>query len=350
MSNIKEFTAFRKIQRKASLAQRSPEWHLSRETCIGGSELGAWLGVNPFLKRDRLLKEKILPRRFFSNQAMEHGMLCEGISARYAEKYFRCIVHETGSIDGCVPYHRYSPDGLALIPKGFSFPEQKHAVYAIGDHTAETSNTIQPVGSAEYDLVLFEFKNPFKNEELHHEIPQHYIPQPLSGLCDIPLTNYAIFINCKVIIPDYEPSLCAVCGNVDYCGTDSARLIPTPKGKHVITCYGDTCVNDSVAVGYIGLYSLAPMRLPFGYRQILESKDIHKKYKVKIGGRLMQEAAFDQWCERNLVVKLKFIPVKILDARITKLQRDPHFMARLAAQLKADMEMVAREKAALLNL
>ena len=350
MSTIKDFTQYRKYQRANSIPQHSVEWHNARTLSVGGSELASWLGVNPFNKRPTFLKEKINGRRFFSNAAMEHGTMCEGIAARYTEMLFGCILHETGSIDGCVPYHRYSPDGLALLPKNLTFNTQCCPVYSIGDKSANTTNTTQPIDDPKYDLVLFEFKNPFKNEELHAEIPPHYIPQPLSGLCDIPLANYALFINCKVQIPEYPPALCAQCGNVDYCGPDTAARISTKVGRKTVVSYGDTCVSSAIAVGYIGFYSMYQMTAPPYRRRLLDHPDIFRKNKVRIGGRGVVEAQFDAWCARNFVVKVLFVPIKLLDARITRLDREPHFMAQLAPILKQDMEAVMQARAELLNL
>lgn len=350
MSTLKDYTQWRKYQRSVSLVQRSPEWHASRVACVGGSELAAWMGLNPYRKKATFIKEKINGSSFFSNPAMDHGTLCEGVSARYAEKYFQCLLHETGSVDGCVQYHRYSPDGLALLPKNLTFNTQRCPVYTVGDKTANTTNTTQPIDDPEYDLVLFEFKNPFKNEELYAEIPPHYIPQPLSGLCDIPLANYALFINCKVQIPEYPPALCAKCGNVDYCGPDETARISTKVGRKIVVSYGDTCVANSVAAGYIGFYTLKPLYVPTSRKRLMEHPDIHRKYKVTVGGSCITEAMFDAWCTRNLVVKLLFLPIKVVDIRTTKLERDPNFMAQLAAMLKDDMEGVIRARANLLNL
>lgn len=350
MSTRKDFTKWRKYQRSVSLVQRSPEWHASRVACVGGSELAAWMGVNPYRRKPAFIAEKINGSRFFSNPAMTHGTLCEGVAARYTEKYFGCLLQETGSVDGCVPYHRYSPDGLALLPKNLTFNTQRCPAYTIGDKTANTTNTTQPIDDPEYDLVLFEFKNPFKNEELYAEIPPHYIPQPLSGLCDIPLANYALFINCKVQVLDYPPTQCGNCGNIDYCGSAPGSKISTKVGRKTIVSYGDTCVKNAIAAGYIGFYTLAPMAVPDSHRKLMELPGIYRKYKVTIGGAGIMEEQFTQWCIRNLVVKLAFLPIKVVDVRITKLDREPNFMAQLAPMIKEDMEAVIRARTGLLNL
>lgn len=57
----------------------SPEWHAARATGIGGSDIGAIIGVNPFKTSDDLLAEKLgLSEPIEPNMAMKLGTYLEG--------------------------------------------------------------------------------------------------------------------------------------------------------------------------------------------------------------------------------------------------------------------------------
>ena len=346
---MKAFTEYRKKQKAASIPQRSAEWHAARKNSISGSEIHKW-----YQSRGKyasaFFRDKIHGSTFTGNAATFHGRMNEGIAQRYTEKYFKCDIHEMGSVVGCVPYHRYSPDGLGLVRKGQVLKVHEPRIHPIGDFSAVSTNAIAPLDDDVYDLVLFEFKNPYCMKKLPGGVPRHYIAQPLSGMCDIPLANYAMFVNCKVVMPHYEPRACSKCGRVDYCseytaaddisGSDILAAGNKDEAEDAGTEYIDGCVADTMAVGYIGLYSVTePGQLVYecSLPTLWDHADVCKKYKVRLGGHTLTRTHFEQWCRHNCVYLVKFMPVKIVAVEFTRVDRDVHFMARLADSICADM-------------
>ena len=333
---MKAFTEYRAYQKSASIVQRSAEWHAARKTSISGSEIHKWYQSRGNYT-SAFFRDKIHGSTFTGNAATFHGTMNEGIAQRYTEKYFSCDIHEMGSVVGCVPHHRYSPDGLGLVRKGQALKIHEPQIHPIGDFSSVSANTVAPLADDEYDLVLFEFKNPYCMKKLPGGVPRHYITQPLAGLCDIPLANYAIFVNCKVIMPQYAPQMCGKCGRVDYC----SDYVYADDG----TNYMDGCVGDTLAVGYIGLYATDQDACSVGghsgsVRAAWDDPRVSKKYKVQMRGHSITEARFDAWCRRNCVYSVRFVPVKIVAVEFTRINRDVNFMARLADALAADIQYI----------
>lgn len=86
-------------------------------------------------------------------------------------------MYETGSLEGAVPHQRYSPDGLGIVKI-----------------KCEAKYDDEMIETEEYCIVLFEYKSPYSSIP-HGIIPKHYLPQVKTGLCSIPIADFAIFIN-----------------------------------------------------------------------------------------------------------------------------------------------------------
>lgn len=158
--------------------QGSPEWLAIREYNIGGSEMSIITGENCFSKIDSLVAQKTGFIKFNGNLACRWGKMFEVITQRLTEIILNIdTIHETGSLKGVVPHQRYSPDGLGIV--------KLNCEAEFGDEMIETK---------EYCIVLFEYKSPFSSVPSGF-IPKHYLPQVKTGLCSIPLADFAIFIN-----------------------------------------------------------------------------------------------------------------------------------------------------------
>jgi hypothetical protein len=166
-------------QNKDLAPQGSPEWLADRIYNIGGSEMATITGDNCFSSIDQLVSQKVGFTHFSGNIATKWGKLFECVTKQLTEIIFDIDdgIKETGSLDGAVPNQRYSPDGLAVIK--FKCEE------VICDKNIETE---------EYCIVLFEFKSPLYSIP-SGSIPKYYIPQVKTGLCSIPITDFALFIS-----------------------------------------------------------------------------------------------------------------------------------------------------------
>lgn len=158
----------------SSPAQKSIEWYLLKSKTIGGSEVAAVLGLNPYRKVKSLIAEKvgILEQSFNGNIATRWGTIFESVTREWTQKVLlmnECI-QETGSLKGAIEGQRYSPDGLGVV------------------------QLINSNDELDYYIVLFEFKSPLRSLP-DGKIPKHYRPQIQTGMMTIPLVELSIFVN-----------------------------------------------------------------------------------------------------------------------------------------------------------
>jgi hypothetical protein len=161
--------------------QGSKEWLDMRVFNIGGSEMATITGDNGFSTMEQLVAQKVGLRNFNGNRATRWGKLFENITDDLTKIMLEIDsdmgIFETGSLEGAVAHQRYSPDGLAVV--------KLKCATTINDEDFETE---------EYCIVLFEYKSPFSSIPTKN-IPKYYLPQVKTGLCSIPITDVAIFVN-----------------------------------------------------------------------------------------------------------------------------------------------------------
>ena len=162
-----------------TMQQRTKEWYNIRKTTIGGSEISTILGLNPFKSKKALIGEKIGLSKFVGNDATRWGTLFEDVTKQWTEK---CLlmpksITEIGNIEGINPRQRYSPDGIGVVKLNTEI---------------ELDNEI--IETNDYFIVLFEFKSPFKSIP-DQKVPKYYLPQVLTGLLNINITEIGIFVN-----------------------------------------------------------------------------------------------------------------------------------------------------------
>jgi hypothetical protein len=165
-------------ENKGLAPQGTPEWMAIREYSIGGSEMSTITGDNPYQKLDRLISQKIGFTKFNGNIACRWGKMFEVVTQNITQTILNVNqMCETGSLEGAVMYQRYSPDGLGVVK-----------LYCESKYNDEI------IENFEYCIVLFEYKSPYSSIPTGI-IPKHYLPQVKTGLCSIPITDFAIFIN-----------------------------------------------------------------------------------------------------------------------------------------------------------
>lgn len=145
---------------------------------IGGSEISSILGSNKYTSREDLIQRKIGNDVFNGNIDTRWGKMMEPVITMYTEHKFQCEINETGSVPGIRNENghaisSYSPDGLAVI--------QKNILNTMFMDIADSEK-----------IVLFEFKCPRRRKPTD-KVPEHYLSQPLMGMCVIPIAELAIF-------------------------------------------------------------------------------------------------------------------------------------------------------------
>ena len=155
MANVPEFMNFLK-SRSTGLKQKRADWVSARKNTIGASEVSALTGKSPFETPRTLLKKKVQPPSMHNNVACAWGSLFELIARKYFERKHSVSVFghslslnlsENDPLFGKITC---SPDGYFL-----------------------NSNN---------ELVLLEFKCPFKREIAKNCIPSYYRDQIQTGL------------------------------------------------------------------------------------------------------------------------------------------------------------------------
>ena len=155
MANVQDFMNFLK-SRSTGLKQKSGAWVCARKDIIGASEVSALTEKSPFETPKSLLKRKVQPPAMHNNVACAWVSLFEPIARKYFKKKHSVTVFghtvslnlaENDPLFGKVTC---SPDGYFL--------------------------------NSDNELVLLEFKCPFKREIAKNRIPLYYSDQIQTGL------------------------------------------------------------------------------------------------------------------------------------------------------------------------
>lgn len=106
----------------------TPEWHESRRSGLGGSEIAGVLGVSPWVSRFSLWHHKAgsVPQADLDNEQMEWGRLLEPvIRAKFAARRpgIRMVDNPGPYRNRERPWQLASPDGLFVDDGGGSVPE-----------------------------------------------------------------------------------------------------------------------------------------------------------------------------------------------------------------------------------
>ena len=195
------------IEYKDAPKQGTAEW-LKQRTGIGGSEIAIITGDSSFSKIKDLIGRHVGLSTFTGNKFTHWGRVFEDQIKNIVELIMDCKIHETGSIQGCIPNHRYSPDGLTTM-KLLVGTEWKYKNNV--DMYNILTNIVQPTDdpllrlaiSYMYYNVLMEFKCPYSRIP-SGKIPKEYAPQVKSGLCDLDCCDIALFVNAAFRICSYK--------------------------------------------------------------------------------------------------------------------------------------------------
>jgi hypothetical protein len=285
------------IEENKNLApQGSPEWLAIREYSIGGSEMSTITGDNPYQKLENLISQKLGFTKFNGNIACRWGKMFEVVTQSLTQTILDASqMCETGSLEGAVSHQRYSPDGLGVVK-----------LYCESEYKGEIIETF------EYCIVLFEYKSPYCSIPTGI-IPKHYLPQVKTGLCSIPISDFAIFINNvfrKCTLDDLNDNIkyddvfhkskkfipkdpLALGMNIFYQNVQQRELFKQKYCPDIESDSDEECSDsdeecsdsdeDTVQNIFNNIKSKPTLDLPFLYQHILNTIDNKTVYRIDFG-------------------------------------------------------------------
>jgi hypothetical protein len=196
---LAELDAF--VARHADLRQRTPEWYARMAKTVGGSDIAAVLGLNPYSSARKVVdaKAEALQGRdawFGGSSATRWGVLFEDVAAAVVAADFGSPVRGDEVCICAVPGHRYSPDGY-IVGRGWA-PGAEAAAAAAGAARRPLWTTAAPAAAAGRPrVVLIEIKCPYSRQPAGR-VPPQYAPQLWSGLDPAvsPLAEAGLFVDC----------------------------------------------------------------------------------------------------------------------------------------------------------
>lgn len=250
---------------------------------IGGSEINIITGTNPFTTIARWISERTqISRNNIPIVNARWGHAFEDVTVNILKELWRLeSVSTCGSVPGN-PNVAYSPDGITVVNDDLvnftmNLFNHAHAVFHYEndsvqvehdqtDHTIEhyqcdvvdedgdevaiestTELSAESTPKSNYSIILLEIKSPPKRMPGGY-IPEEYMSQPLTGLCTLPVCDYAMFIN----------GMYRKCGLFDFdFGNNYDRVF------HNRDCYGsgrnrrDMMFKEPIAIGLIGVYRVS---------------------------------------------------------------------------------------------
>jgi hypothetical protein len=228
-------------------SQHGSEWYEAMKTTVGGSEIAAILGVDPYKSFISVVKQKIEllngTYKWQSNVNCWWGTLLEDVICRYVEIDMGSAVHGDNICIQIYDGHRNSPDGY-IVAKYYRRNNK------INIYTTDLTD-VCPDEIFEH-ISLLEFKCPITRIPTG-SVPRQYKPQLLSGLAVSPVADLGIFVD----------SVFRKCNLVQLSAQDGAYDTEFHK-KDVAGQYG-----LPVAWSMIGVYAPimgAPNRVCFGWK------------------------------------------------------------------------------------
>ena len=239
------------------MRQRDASWYTAMGTTIGGSEVAALLGCNPYSKPHDIVESKVAMLRgldkWRGGAACDWGVLFEDIIASYVE------IDLGGRILGddiCVqryPGHRNSPDGY--IVAHWTAPDSGAPTLESVAAAQVWTTDMCPSRATLPRILLLEFKCPM-SRQVNGDVPKQYRPQLWSGLAVSPVAHLGLFVDAmfrKCALADLGPDA----------GYDTSYHSRDSISQDSISYEG------AVAWGLVGVYAparSAPRHARFGWR------------------------------------------------------------------------------------
>ncbi len=170
------------------MTQRGPEWYKSMATTVGGSEMAALLGMNPYSKKDDVILSKALAlgglSDFRGGEACWWGTLFEDNIEAYVAADLGAPVKGSDICVRAVAGHRNSPDGY-IVAQFYEGPDGFAHLW-----TTDMSRDLKMSPR----ILLLEFKCPLSRQP-DGKVPRQYKPQVWSGLAVSPVAHLGLFVD-----------------------------------------------------------------------------------------------------------------------------------------------------------
>ena len=179
--------------------QRTAGWLAMKAGSIGGSEIAALMGHNPYSSFDDVVGSKVGARTFEGNTACRWGTLFESAIERFVET--DCGTRLAGTDisvpapghSGLAGRHANSPDGYGVVTLYAAEGSEGEPEWRLLSTSAETR--ARAAGRRTKRVIaLFEFKCPYRRQP-KGGVPRHYKPQIWSGLALSPVAHLGIFVD-----------------------------------------------------------------------------------------------------------------------------------------------------------
>ena len=190
------------VRSASGTKQRGADWYASMGTTVGGSEVAALLGLNPYSGFYDVVRSKlaILDGRSDwggGGPPCWWGVLFEDVIALYVAADLGAPILGDDICVQKMPGHRNSPDGF--IVARFTLQAAAPALAAQAQAPvpeAKLWTTDMPAADTESEIVLLEFKCPYSRAPTKSPtVPKQYRPQLWSGLMVTPVARRGLFVD-----------------------------------------------------------------------------------------------------------------------------------------------------------
>lgn len=171
------------------IKQKDTKWYNLMGTTVGGSEVAALMGLNPYSSFYKVVESKIeicrgnKPWNSIENISCWWGTLFEDVITKYIEIDLGNVVKGNNICIQKYEGHRNSPDGYVVA--NFCYKDGKYHLW-----TTDLSTDLIDLSM----ILILEFKCPI-TRKITGNIPKYYKPQVLSGLAVSPIAHKGMFVD-----------------------------------------------------------------------------------------------------------------------------------------------------------
>jgi len=216
---------------KNGVRQHTDEWLQAKKYVIGGSQMASVIGMNGYETKQSAILKKLGHAPFGCDKyKMSWGNVFEDIIKNYVERYYSTKVYADNAF---IPVTcglfkdriAYSPDGLCIISNELLIKKY-----------GSMNEKINELDANGQSIVLLEFKAPYSRRTDPENIPEYYIPQPLTGMDVIgpvvdgainKICDLALFIECEFRLCEYSH----IPDGREHCFYPTNHPESTPTGK-----------------------------------------------------------------------------------------------------------------------
>jgi len=178
------------VAQYGGMQQRGPEWYAAMATTVGGSEIAAIMGKNPYATIIDVIMSKIIKLGGGDSwtgggPACWWGTLFEDNICAYVELDIGSKVLGDNICIQELPGHRNSPDGY-IVARFYRGADGRLHLW-----TTDMNPSIPPI----WQILMLEFKCPMSRKPKSGKVPPQYRPQLHSGLMVSPVAHRGLYVD-----------------------------------------------------------------------------------------------------------------------------------------------------------